>query len=283
MKKCFLGIILAVMHMTLVNAHNGNEYVTIAILAKDKEATLPLYLSCIEAQTWPKEKTYIYIRTNNNRDETVEILQKWIDRVGAKYAGIYFDASDNIEHHQDYQNHEWNGHRCKILAHIRQLSIIWAFEKKSHYFVVDCDNFIKPHTLEQLLQVHVPVVAPLLKLYDTSCYANYHAAVDEHGYLATCNEYFTILQQSIKGLIQVPVVHCAYLVRYENLPNVVYDDDSYRYEYVIFSDMLRRQNIPQYIDNRDMYGYVSFAETSEELYQEPWIKNVESWVNTIKQ
>ena len=91
------------------------------------------------------------------------------------------------------------------------------------------------------------------------------------------------MQQSIKGLIQVPVVHCAYLVRYENLPNVLYDDDSYRYEYVIFSDMLRKQNIPQYIDNRDMYGYVSFAETSEELYQEPWIKHVESWVNTIKQ
>ena len=33
-----------------------DDYVTIAILAKDKEHTLPLYLSCIEQQTWPAEK-----------------------------------------------------------------------------------------------------------------------------------------------------------------------------------------------------------------------------------
>ena len=41
-----------------------NEYVTIAILAKDKAHTLPLYLACIENQTWPKCNTNLYIRTN---------------------------------------------------------------------------------------------------------------------------------------------------------------------------------------------------------------------------
>ena len=42
------------------------EFVTIAILAKDKAHTLPLYLQCIEQQTWPAQQTYLYIRTNNN-------------------------------------------------------------------------------------------------------------------------------------------------------------------------------------------------------------------------
>lgn len=253
------------------------DYVTIAILAKDKAATLPLYLSCIEAQTWPKNKTYLYIRTNNNKDDTVLILQSWLDRVGHQYAGVYFDATDEPNSEKYYQAHEWDGHRCKTLARIRQLSIIWAHEQKSHYFVVDCDNFIKPHTLQQLLGVNLPVVAPLLKLSDIAFYSNYHSAVDEHGYLKHCNEYFTILDQRIKGLIEVPVVHCAYFIRYEYLPCVLYDDNSYRYEYVIFSDFLRRQNVAQYIDNRDMYGYVSFAQTDEQLHQEPWIDAVKSW------
>src|SRR5687768_11889532 len=70
------------------------EYVTIAILAKDKAHTLDLYLKCIENQTWPTEKTYVYIRTNNNNDNTAQILREWIARVGHRYAKIYFDDTD---------------------------------------------------------------------------------------------------------------------------------------------------------------------------------------------
>ena len=57
------------------------EFVTIAILAKDKAHTLPLYLSCLEQQTWPANQTYLYIRTNNNNDDTVQILRDWIARM----------------------------------------------------------------------------------------------------------------------------------------------------------------------------------------------------------
>ena len=49
------------------------------------------------------------------------------------------------------------------------------------------------------------------------------------------------------------------------LDKVSYDDDSYRYEYVIFSDVLRKQKIPQYIDNRKDYGRITFAVTKEEF------------------
>ena len=60
--------------------NDSSEYVTIAILAKDKAHTLPLYLKCLERQTWPASNTYLYIRTNNNNDETVQILRDWIAR-----------------------------------------------------------------------------------------------------------------------------------------------------------------------------------------------------------
>jgi hypothetical protein len=49
-----------------------------------------------------------------------------------------------------------------------------------------------------------------------------------------------------------------------------YDDESYRYEYVIFSHIARLQGIPQYLDTTDVYGYVTFAETSNALVTEPW-------------
>ena len=32
------------------------------------------------------------------------------------------------------------------------------------------------------------------------------------------------------------------------------------YEYAIFSDVLRKNNIPRYIDNRENYGFLTFDE-----------------------
>jgi hypothetical protein len=248
----------------------STDYVTIAILAKDKAHTLPIYLTCIEQQTWPKSKTYLYIRTNNNNDHTVAILTAWIEKVGTQYAGIYFDASDVPEQVQKYGQHEWNSERFKVLGQIRQDSISWALEKKSHYFVIDCDNFIKPHTLETLLNANLPIVAPLLHT-GTTLYSNYHAAIDAHGYYANSPFYLPLLNRDIKGLVQVPVVHCTYFIKHEILAAMLYNDGTSRYEYVIFSDNARKKSIPQYLDTRELYGYISFAENSTQLAQEPWL------------
>jgi len=64
------------------------DLVTIAILAKKKAATLPLYLDCILSQTYPKEKTLLYIRTNDNTDNTTEILKDFIEPHGHKYKQV---------------------------------------------------------------------------------------------------------------------------------------------------------------------------------------------------
>ena len=61
----------------------------------------------------------------------------------------------------------------------------------------------------------------------------------------------------------MPVVHTTYLVRADVLAELTYGDDSERYEYVIFSDVARKRGIPQYFDNRQVYGYITFAEGAE--------------------
>lgn len=247
------------------------ECVTIAILAKDKAHTLPLYLSCLERQTWPANKTYLYIRTNNNTDNTAQILKDWIARVGKKYAKIYFDDSDVTVPIEQFGQHEWNYTRFKVLGDIRQASVDWAYKHNSHYFVADCDNFIHPDTIENLLATHLPIVAPLLRCSSQKYYSNYHDIVDHNGYYTPSTLYYDILEQRITGLIEVAVVHCTYLIRHNVLNKIYYDDESARYEYVIFSDCARQQNIQQYIDNRKMYGYISFAENTEELNNEPFL------------
>jgi hypothetical protein len=266
-------MILLLLPLCVHGLEKSTEYITIAILAKDKAHTLPLYLQCIEDQTWPTQQTYLYIRTNNNNDNTTQLLHNWINEVGNRYAHIYFDDSDIDTQVEQFGQHEWNATRFKILGAIRQASIDWAYEHNSHYFVADCDNFIVAETIENMFKLNVPIVAPLLRCYTKKYYSNYHDIVDENGYYTPSVPYYEMLDQKIRGIIEVAVVHCTYFIRHELLANMCYNDQSLRYEYVIFSDCARKQLIPQYLDNRKIYGYISFAENKEELEAELFYNN----------
>ncbi|MEK3716552.1 MULTISPECIES: glycosyltransferase family 2 protein [unclassified Paenibacillus] len=243
------------------------DLVTIAILAKDKAHVLPLYLKLIEKQTYPASRINLYIRTNNNNDRTKEILEEWVERVGERYHEVYFNASDVEESVQDFTPHEWNDLRLRVIAKIRQESIEWAKARDSHYFVPDCDNFIISDTLESLLSTHLPVVGPLLKLAETplSYYSNFHDKTDDYGYYGSSPFYLEYLFQHIKGLIEVDVIHCTYLMRREILEHVQYEDGSGRHEYVIVSHGLRKAGVPQYLDNRKVYGSLTFCDTEEQI------------------
>lgn len=266
----FLLLLVCCFHVSLCG-QRLLETVTIAILAKDKAHTLPEYLQCIENQTWPKNRTNIYIRTNNNTDETVSVLKNWVERIKDEYLEVFFDDSNVPEHVQEYKQHEWNSIRFKVLGKIREDSVRWAQSRGSHYFVVDCDNFIKRDTIQALLDTHLPIVAPFLRQDETvTSYSNYHSHIDENGYFVAEPMYYQIFRQEVKGLIEVPVVHCTYLIRKTFLPLMSYDDNSYRYEYVIFSDCARMFGVQQYLDNRTIYGRITMAEDKESFVNEPW-------------
>ena len=245
--------------------------VVIAILVKDKEATLPTFFQCLLNQTFPKERTILYIRTNDNTDKSEELISAFIKEHQDKYKSVFYDATSVSEKLKEYEAHEWNSERFKILGKIRDDSVKYALEHNAHYFVIDIDNFIVPSTLDDMLAVSsLGVIAPMLTT--TTAYSNYHSSVDQSGYLLHDKMSLPILLKEIKGCIDVPVVHCTYFIANNILDKVSYDDDSYRYEYVVFSDVLRKQNIPQYIDNRKDYGRITFAVTKEE-FETFWASN----------
>src|SRR5581483_2337604 len=106
----------------------------------------------------------------------------------------------------------------------------------------------------------LPVVAPML-VTDSTRYSNFHNVIDANGYFLDDPLYNPIHERKIRGLIEVPVVHCTYFVRYDVLDKVSYQDGSEHHEYVIFSRTLRNKLIPQYLDNRKHYGYITMADT----------------------
>jgi len=236
--------------------------VLIALLAKQKEPSLPLYLKCIEELDYPKSSIVLYIRTNNNTDKTEALLRAWVARVGKHYAAVEFDAEDVAERVESFGVHEWNATRFKVLGNIRNVSLKKTIEHAcDFYFVCDVDNFIRPCTLNELVSVNLPIVAPLLRSVEANKpYSNYHAEIDNNGYYRYCDQYYWILNRWVRGLFELPVVHCTYLIRRDAIEQLSYIDETDRHEYVIFSDCARKAGLAQYFDNRHIYGYIAFDE-----------------------
>jgi hypothetical protein len=58
----------------------------------------------------------------------------------------------------------------------------------------------------------------------------------------------------------MPVVNCTYLVRADVISWLKYRDATTRHEYVIFSESARNAGVPQFFDNRQVYGYLTRTE-----------------------
>ena len=235
--------------------------ITIAILAKDKEYCLDFYLTCILNQTYDKKKIHLYIRTNDNKDDTQHTLSEFIKKHGEKYASVYYNTDSISNDLKKYSEHEWNSVRFNILGKIRQESIDYAIEKNTHYFIADCDNFITADTLENLYNLKtLGVVGPMLRLSPTHFYSNYHNVACPLGYFEDNEEYLSILFQKVKGLIEVDTIHCTYFINNNILNEVSYDDGSGRFEYAILTATLRQKGIKQYLDNSKFHGFLYLSE-----------------------
>tara|TARA_B100001093_G_scaffold341800_1_gene326598 strand:- start:14040 stop:14825 length:786 start_codon:yes stop_codon:yes gene_type:complete len=233
------------------------EDILVAILAKDKEYCLNFYLKCLLNQTVDKKKIHLYIKTNDNKDKTQEILEIFIKEHGDKYASVYYNYDSISDKLKQYSEHEWNVERFKILSKIRQESINFAIKKQAHYFIADCDNFIVKDTLEYLYNFrNLGVVGPMLRLSKHHYYSNYHNVATNNGYYQKNDEYFKIWDRKVQGMIRVDTLHCTYFINKDILKEITYDDNSNRYEYVIFSDNLRKKHIPQYLINSRFFGFL---------------------------
>ena len=242
--------------------------VFVAILAKQKEKMLPDWLKMLSQLDYPKDRMIVYVRSNNNTDNTEAILRQWVEENHKWYRHIVEDYTNVEENLEQYDVHEWNPTRFKVLGAIRERSVELAWQADADfYFVCDVDNFIKPDTLTRLVEWNQPVVAPLLYSADPEQiqYSNYHNIASGTGYYQDNPAYYTIWNGQVRGLIQCDVVHCTYLIRKDTFEHVRYMDGTNDYEYVIFSRTLHRMGIPQYLDNTALFGWLSTRENLDAI------------------
>jgi hypothetical protein len=164
-------------------------------------------------------------------------------------------GSRTIQDFLEQHGHEYRSiHTDYDRSDTRQQSINYAIAHHTDYFLVDQNVILHPRTLKRLHDLNLDVVAPMLT-YD-GYYSNFHAYVDDNGYYRGGDNYTKIINRELKGIHNVPVVNGCCLIQHRRLKYVTYDDGSGRQAYVIFSDALRKQLIPQYIDNTCNHGII---------------------------
>lgn len=261
-----------------------DEKVLIAILARNKAHTLPEYLDCIKNLDYDKKSIVIYINTNNNQDNTKEILSAWVEKNANEYSEVIFDAHEMQNQLVSSMPHKWDIERCSVLGKIRNKSLKKTVQYScDYYFVVDCDNFILPLTLKFLISKDKPIIAPMLHpILGHDVYSNFCCSSKGWQSPEKHPKFLPIRNRLIVGTFEVPVVHCTYLVKakyidkldylfhldHQNSSTIKYIDkinylqhinnsESSRsefWEFLSFSDSAYQNQIPQYICNEQDFG-----------------------------
>jgi glycosyltransferase involved in cell wall biosynthesis len=244
--------------------------VTWAIIAKDAEDSLPLYFQTLLTQTYPKSSISLFVRTNDSKDSTLELLQNFLSNFRELFASVILDDTSINAKIKEFSLHEWNSTRFKIMSDIRQESLNVAIQNKSEfYFCSDVDNFIVEDTLESLVSLDLKVVAPLLRCVipdkwppsqaENFYYSNFHDDVDKEYWFQDTNRYREIMEGKLQGIFEVPLVHCTYLIRNDVFESINYHEIPENWEYKNFSISLSRAQIPQHIDARKTYGFLTLS------------------------
>jgi len=270
MKKIFQLFCLLACLLSTTFVFSEDKTVLLAILARNKAHVLGEYLKKIEELDYDKKLISVYINTNNNSDDTKEILLSWKKKYEDAYRNISFENVE-VDFLQQSDPHLWTAERFSVLAKIRNRSLEKALEEKTdYYFVVDCDNFVAPNTLKKLIAYDKPIIAPLLKSIPEvgDMYSNYFCDIDQCGYFKNHSDYSRIYFGEVKGIFKVPVVHCTYLINSKYIDKLSYIDGSEDYEFVIFSKTARENDVEQYICNDCEYGTVLHFFDSPTLEEE---------------
>jgi GR25 family glycosyltransferase involved in LPS biosynthesis len=259
-----------------------------AILVKDGSKVLDLFLECLLAQDFPLKQVYLYVRTNDNNDDTSDKLKSFLGTHGDLFRGsIYDDSSVNSEV-KEYAIHEWNRTRFKVIAEIRQASLNYAKEQNyDFYFTSDVDNFLLPSTLSSLVQLNTTAVTPLLRMvvpsnpiaYENCFFSTFHHKIEKSNGQFFLSEFGRqIATQDIQGIFEVDLIHCTYLLRQDVFSKVNYSLQDGNWEYRNFALSLLKNNIPQYVDARKVYGCLTLSESvdlARKLMTELEIENEE--------
>jgi hypothetical protein len=220
--------------------------VLVGLVVRPDDPALPLQLACIESLDGPRSALRVCIVLLPSAADPLQPasvglagpVQRWIDRLSPQYAGLDVQAAPAMAAGRDALLEAANRHGCDFLL------------------ITTPGSFLRPCALRELVALGLPIVAPMLRAVspqDTR--SNFSLDVDELGAPRACDPDRWIVERRVRGVIEVSAVTGACLIRADIARNLRHVDATGRPCEVVFADSARRASVPQYVDNRQVYGY----------------------------
>ncbi len=230
----------------LRSAPTGSASVLVGLVARPDDPALLLHLACIEALDWPRSALRVCIVLLPSAADPLQPasvglagpVQRWIDRLSPQYAGLDVQAAPAVA--------------CGLDA------LLEAVHRQGCDFLLTTSpaSFLRPCTLRELVALGLPIVAPMLRaLAPQDASSNFCMDVDQLGLPGVCDPDQWIVERRVRGVIEVAAVTGTCLIRADIVRNLQHADATGRPPAAVFADSARRSAVPQYVDNRQVYGY----------------------------
>ena len=241
--------------------------VQVTILARDHAKCLPMFLQCVENIDYNKKSLSIYVHTNDNSDQTANILRQWC--LDKQSENCYYNVKFIEQSFPQLKNKKaksaggdgeevWyadSGIRLKVLSGIRDASLKHAvYTGADYYFVCDIDNFFPPETIRYCVEQDKPIFAPMMVHNSGDIPRGFYLKCASNGYWSNDQEHIEtskpIWNKTLEGTFAVDLVHMCYMVRTNEVhKGLEYKTDGVQMEYVTFSKSARENGVQQFVGN----------------------------------
>ncbi|XP_031622692.1 glycosyltransferase 25 family member [Contarinia nasturtii] len=249
--------------------------ILIVTLFRNKAHILPLFLTYLNRIEYPKQRISLWLRSDHNEDETIEVLNAWLHKWSSEYhhVNVQYDNTTKRRDLETSQTH-WPDERYLDVIRMKEEALNYGRKMWADYvFFLDADVLLtRPTTLTELLSFDVPVVAPMLM--SDGLYSNFWGGMTSEYYYQRTEDYKNIYNYNRRGQFNVPMVHSAVLINLNDrrsdtltfnktilgarfslndydLSKIPTDD------IIIFALSANYSQMPLKISNDYLYGYVS--------------------------
>ncbi|RVE42164.1 hypothetical protein evm_013183 [Chilo suppressalis] len=240
--------------------------VGISVLVRNKAHTLPYFLTCLQNLDYPKDRLYIWIYSDYNEDNSIEVLEKWVEKHALNYNGVVLktNRTSGFLHVDEKQSTHWSPEHFRHVIRLREEALgfvrrLWA----DYIFMLDADVFLTNNkTLKKLVGKDLPVVAPML--ISDGLYSNYWCGMTENYYYKRTDDYMPIRNRETLGCFAVPMVHTAVLISLRRKdselltydPNKIHNYSGPDDDIIAFAINAKNNDISLHICNDHIYGFV---------------------------
>uniref|UniRef100_A0A1I8PJ16 Glycosyl transferase family 25 domain-containing protein n=1 Tax=Stomoxys calcitrans TaxID=35570 RepID=A0A1I8PJ16_STOCA len=273
--------------------------VMVALMVRNKAHILPLFLTYLEQLEYPKKRISLWIRSDHNSDNSIEILTEWLKHVDPLYHSVNKVLNDTQQRHQNESSQfDWPTSRFHHLINMKEEALLYAQQIWADYiFYLDADVLLtEARTLKLLTSYGLPVVAPML--LSEGLYSNFWCGMTPDYYYLRTDMYKEIYNVNQEGIFQVPMIHSAVLIKvnYNGSAYLTFDRDNLRQqlnnglEYaaslgeqcrmydgpvddiIVFAISANCSKIPLFISNEVPFGYIlqplDASDTPEQDYKQ---------------